>query len=192
MILSLLGSPRSGKTTVAARVFSNLKEASFGCEFIPEQARLYIAEKRVNNNLKPSDSLTLSDQDQVNIMAKQFLYQQLMLKACGDGAIIVTDSSPLNALLYMSEDSKNTNTVKELVAQTLQLETLYFYCAPVEWLGGLDPNRIHSREQSLAIDSNIITTIYPLLKTTPLTLIGEPENRWRFATSEILRVLMSK
>ena len=190
--MSLLGSPRSGKTTVAARVFSNLKEASFNCEFVPEQARLYIAEKRVNSNLQPSDKLTLSDQDQVNIMAKQFLYQQLMLKACGDGAIIVTDSSPLNALLYMTEDCKNTNTVKELVKQTLQLETLFFYCAPVEWLGGLDPNRIHTKEQSLTIDSMIVNTIYPLLQSVPVTLIGEPENRWRFATSEILRVLMAK
>lgn len=191
MLISFLGSPRSGKTTTAARVFANLKEASFPCEFIPEQARMYIAQKRVSKNLKPSDSLVLTNEDQTNIMIKQKEIETIMLQACGNDTIIVTDSSPLNALLYMDEETKNSSTVKNLTTKILQTPTIFFYSTPVEWLGGVDPNRVHSKEQSLVIDSKIVSNIIPLLEQEPVTLFGDVDIRWKTAVSHVLKSIMA-
>jgi len=46
MFVGFVGSPLSGKTTVAAKVFAKLKKAGMPVEFIPEQSRFYIAQAR--------------------------------------------------------------------------------------------------------------------------------------------------
>lgn len=192
MIIEFLGCPRSGKTTTAARVFANLKEAGFNCEYIPEQARFYIAQKRVNAGLKPEESLTLDDEDQKNILQKQVIAIHLMLASCGKDAIIVTDSSPYNSLLYMTPEGRSKEIVKNIIKSIKDLPTIKFYSLPVEWLGGLDPNRIHNQEQSLKINEDIVTTILPMLKDEPVKLLGDSDTRWRSATSEVLRTIMSR
>lgn len=189
MIIDFIGCPRSGKTTTAARVFANLKEAGFNCEYVTEQARLYIAEKRVSQNLKPTDTLVLTDIDQRQIMSRQLEHLDLMVKSCGDDALIVTDTSPLNSLLYMTEEYRSK--VEPLTDWYKTYPRLTFYARPVEWVGGLDPNRVHSQEQSLAINDSIPKIIFPLLKEEPVILIGDADMRWRFATSEVLRRIMN-
>jgi hypothetical protein len=190
MIISMIGSPRSGKTTTAARVFSHLKEASFSCEYIPEQARMVIAEKRAVGDLKPTDQLTLTDHDQYVIMCRQLELQRLMSKACGEDSIIVTDSSPLNALLYMSPEYRNQPAIKMLTTLALDGQQILFYAKPVPWLGGLDPNRIHDKTQSDIIDSQIPQVIFPLLPNQPSLLLGDIDLRWRTAVAEVLRSIM--
>lgn len=191
MIIHILGSPRSGKTTTASRIFSSLKEAGFNSEYIPEQARFYIAEKKVKHNIK-SEDLVLTDTDQFNIMKKQYEMQDLMLKACGDDSVIVTDSSPLNSLLYMTEEYRKSEWVQQTLAHTLNKNNVFFYSLPVEWLGSKDPNRVHTEEESAKIDKSIETLLFPLIKQLPTYLTGDVENRARTASSEIFRALMNK
>jgi hypothetical protein len=202
MIIEFLGCPRSGKTTTAARVFANLKEAGFNCEFIPEQARFYIASKRVAFGLKPTDQLTLDDIDQCNIMEKQFDAQNLMLQSCGKDALIVTDSSILNSMLYMSprfrehgdvdNDKARAKRILEITDEYFKQPKMTFYSKPVEWVGGLDPNRVHTREQSEAIDNDIQNYLLPRWVPGCTTLMGDADIRWRLATSEVIRKIMAK
>lgn len=193
MLIDFIGCPRSGKTTTAARVFANLKEAGFPCEYVPEQARLHIALLRIKNNLKPEESLTLTDIDQDDIMYKQNGLLYTMTKACGDSSIIITDTSPLNSLLYMTEEFRATETPQAQIKTYLKLfpNRLTFFAKPVPWVGGLDPNRVHSEEQSKAINDSIPNVIFPLLTEEPTVLIGDTDMRWRQATSEVLKRIMN-
>lgn len=192
MIISFIGCPRSGKTTTASRVFSNLKDAGFNAEFIPEQARLFIAQKRVEQNLTPEQNVSLSDEDQVKIMYKQYDLEELMNKACGEQTLIVSDSSPLNSILYMSENKLQTTYVQNSINSFLSRKTIYFYAQPVKWIGGSDPNRVHSQEQSLQIDQKIRSMVLtlPELKEKYIELFGSAEERARIATSYILDKIM--
>ena len=192
MIIEFLGCPRSGKTTTAARVFANLKEAGFNCEFIPEQARFYIAQKRVSLDLEPTKSLTLDDIDQMNIFNKQYDAQELMLKACGKDALIVTDSSILNSLLYMTDTGIQDESIFNLVQEHITKDRVTFYSTPVEWVGGLDPNRVHSKEQSDTIDKRIKEWLIPNTVITAHSLLGDADSRWRMATSEVIRRILAK
>lgn len=191
MIVNFIGSPRSGKTTTASRVFSNLKEAGFNCEYIPEQARFYIASKRNDLKLKPSDTLKLTDNDQLVIMEKQFNTQNIMLKACGSDSIVITDSSPLNSLLYMSPNVQQFKQVQDLIKEIDKQNNVYFYCEPVKWIGGMDPNRVHTEKESLEIDKSIVNIIVPLLKQHPTCLNGDIDTRWKTATNEIFRKILN-
>lgn len=192
MIINILGCPRSGKTTSAAKLFTNLKENGFKSEFIPEQARFYIAQKRVHLNLKPTDNLTLTDNDQFEILLRQLETENLMLKACGEDAIIVSDSSPFNALLYMSDAYRaEDQRLSILKNEELIKDRLFFYATPVPWLGGTDPNRIHSKQQSLDIDIKIPTIIFPYLKEQPVTLTGDSFERGRDITARTIQYLMN-
>lgn len=189
MIIQFLGCPSSGKTTTASRLFSNLKESSFKCEFIPEQARFFIAERRVSLGLQPNEKLTLSDEDQYEILSKQIYMEDLMLNSCGQDTIVVSDSSPLNALLYMTESFRDTYKVKIAIDFIKSQNRLYFYATPVSWHGGSDPNRIHTYQESLDIDKKINTLLLPLVNQSVL-LTGTPEIRARLATSEVMSKLM--
>jgi hypothetical protein len=190
MIVNIFGCPRSGKTTTAARIFSTFKEQNFVCEFVPEQARIYIARKRVFLNLKPEDQLRLTDEDQYKIMVDQFNAEQLMLYSCGKSSIVITDSSPLNALLYMSKEFRESEEIQAFTKKTLSNDTCNFYSQPVSWLGGDDPNRVHNHSQSLEINSLIPSVIFPLLKTKPVVLFGDMHLRSATATSSILQHIL--
>lgn len=192
MIIEFIGCPRSGKTTTAARVFANLKEAGFNCEFIPEQARFYIAQKRVSLGLSPTDSLKLDDIDQLAIFNKQYDSQELMLKACGEDALIVTDSSILNSLLYMQDTGLQDERIFNTLQEYFTKPKVTFYATPVEWIGGLDPNRVHSRLESEAIDTKITNWLIPNTVQSAFTLMGDADSRWRMATSEVIRRILDK
>lgn len=152
MLVSFVGSPCSGKTTVAALLFAALKDSGVAAEFLPEQARLYIAEKRVATSLAPHDIVALSQIDQVTILLRQLQVEQTMLTACGPNVIIVTDSSPLNSLLYMSKETRDETAVKEAVQKHLRMAGLTFWVKTVTPPLELDPNRVHSLETSLQLD----------------------------------------
>lgn len=157
MNVRFLGCPSSGKTTVATFAFAKLKEANLPVEFIPEAARLYIAWKRVNKKLQPTDKLELNDQDQFSILDQQAMLENTMSKACGKEVIIISDAWSLLSILYMSEATRKDPRLRQVLKEhdLPNNNDLVFYCAPVPRSTALDPNRVHSEEQAISIDKLI-------------------------------------
>ena len=187
MHISFIGCPCSGKTTTAAMAFASLKELGISCEFTPEQARWYIAQKRVIDRLKPEDPCKLDDHDQLSIMLGQLIHDNTIRTAVGPDIITVSDSSPLNSLLYMNEEKRpeGASLITTLGNQT----DLVFYAKPVTRDGGLDPNRIHSESESLKIDELIpvvINQYFPEVWKKVIVLDGTPKNRLGKVTEAIL------
>lgn len=154
MKINFIGSPSSGKTTVAALAFSKLKNLGFYSEFVTEQARLYISEIRYNS--KNQGNISLKDEDQLVIMTRQLRTEVMVEYSVNGIGDIICDSSPLNALFYMSPEFRQDKRVKALVSKTLETVGTVFYCEPAENFSIMDPNRLHSLAQSSAIDSQIM------------------------------------
>lgn len=167
--------------------FAKLKELGFACEFITEQARLYIAKKRYILNEKPSDNIELTDDDQMRIMLNQIDTEKMVAKAVGDDVVVISDSSPLNSILYMSEAFRQEVFVKEAVAEVKT--DIVFYCAPVATYAQYDPNRVHSHDVSLTIDSQIPTVMNqfaPEVWSKVVHLTGDPNARMHKVVNAIL------
>lgn len=139
--------------------FAKLKELGMTCEFITEQARLYIANKRWVGGIKPETKIELHDSDQVNIMLKQLDIETIVHHAVGEDVIVISDSSPLNALLYMSEARRNDEATKDYIEETIEKSDIVFYCAPILGFSSFDPNRVHDEKFSLEVDSQIPTVM---------------------------------
>lgn len=162
MLINFIGSPSSGKTTLAAATFATLKAEGIPVEYVSEQARVYIAEKRVMEGLHPQDPVSLDDLDQLNIMLRQGQSEDVMMRACGPDVIVISDSSPLNSLLYMTPEilARDVSLKQDLlylsqIEQELGHKTLYFLCEPITSGEALDPNRVHNKEQILEIQERI-------------------------------------
>lgn len=172
MLFNFIGCPQSGKTTTAAMAFASLKENGFITEFSSEQARLYIANRRVHLNLKPQDSFKLTDVDQLNIMESQLRIDETLVKACGPDVFIISDSSPLNSVLYMSPEFRRRPEVIQMVKRSVELTTTFFYMHPITQGWSWDPNRVHNFEESMKIDHLIPQLLAELpdlnLKTVPV------------------------
>ena len=190
MKINFIGSSGSGKTTVAAMVFARLKELGFCCEFVTEQARLYISGLRYKNK-DPNFPVILEDQDQLEIMTKQFRVENIVSYSLNGSGDIICDSSPLNALFYMTEGFRDDSKVKLLVEETLKQSDATFYCEPVTAALLLDPNRVHTSEQSLQIDRNISSVLKkctPGLIASIKCLKGSPEDR----ASKVVNYILNK
>lgn len=155
MIVALLGSPCSGKTTTAAKAFVALKEQGVIAEFITEQARWYIAEKRWNLKLKPQDRLELDETDQLAIMEKQFNAEQILKSSSTSSTVVISDSSALNALLYMTDAMTKSAAVNNLVEACLKAYDLVYYCKPLSFFPLGDANRLHDQAFALEADKKI-------------------------------------
>jgi tRNA uridine 5-carbamoylmethylation protein Kti12 len=88
LVINLFGGPGTGKSTLAARIFSELKIRGFLCELITEYAKDKIWEQ----------SLSVL-KDQIYIFGKQ-QHRQFIVKHKVD--IIITDS-PIPLILYYSK-----------------------------------------------------------------------------------------
>jgi tRNA uridine 5-carbamoylmethylation protein Kti12 len=182
MLINFIGAPCSGKTTTAAMVFAEFKERGITCEFIVEQARFYIAEKR----LKQKENFKLTTSDQYKMMSKQFKIEQCMVQA-STGAIVISDSSPLNGLLYVK---KFTKDILELVDKVNQNLGLTFYCPPVNpQLGLKDPNRVHTYEDSVIIDLSVKAIIDQF---SPMTNLIELSGNTTARCSQVIGTVLGK
>lgn len=180
LLVGFIGAPISGKTTTAFRLFATLKNFGIPGEFVTEQARIMIARAK-----EFSGQVKLDDGFQFQICAEQNKAEQLMVKSCLNG-LVVTDSSSLNSYLYLSEAAKTTaiDTVFSGLAQNYDL---LFYCPPVPAFVIKDPNRVHSREESLAIDAQVPGMIEKFgIKGKMVVLVGDSDYR----LSEALRATL--
>lgn len=171
-------------------VFAKLKENGTPVEFVSEQARMYIAEKRVEWDMLPEAELKLGYQDQVAIMGRQVTAEQTFAKACGPQVVVVSDSSPLNALLYMTPAERKSFSVQRMLQAYLKHIDLAFYAPPIGVSSArIDPNRVHTLSQSLQIDAIIPAVLAknaPALQVIPV--FGDAETRY----SQVVAAIYSK
>ena len=191
MLFGFIGSPCSGKTTTAVAVFSMLKNMGFACELVLEQARLYIANLRYQQNLDPEEPVILTDSDQIRIMEKQNQIEKTLIKSCGPSVIIVSDSSSLNSLAYMSAECRDSEIVQKLIPNALKNYTFSFYSTPIQSPAKapkqFDPNRIHDESSSKNIDLTLLELLQKIEPKIPYSLTsGSIHQRSQFVLSEII------
>lgn len=190
MLINFIGSPSSGKTTVAAMTFARLKEVGVPCEFVAEQARAYIAELRVRQKLEPSSPLKLWEHDQLEILSRQVAVERTMSLAVGDEAVVISDSSPLNSLLYMSEESREK--VGSVAREGGDQADLIFHCSPVPIIEyGSDPCRVHSVEEWGRINAaiaEVMARYAPEAWRRAVPLSSDPQRRFSEVVAAVLKL----
>ena len=179
MYLNFIGAPCSGKTTSAAKLFAELKEMGLEVEFISEYARLYIAKKRIINDLKP---INLDSSDQYQIFCGQLDLETTMSKSGGTSSIIISDSSVWNSCLYMEpeyrEKFKESLEYKQSVSRFTTEKNLNVILSPEERPFTPDSNLVHSKEESLKIHDNIRCVLDDLLPGNKFPMLfGSVEER---------------
>ena len=185
MLVAFIGVPCSGKTSTAARVFADLKDAGYPAEFLPEYARTYIANRRLSKDISP-----LNDNDQACIMYQQLVSEEMMTTSSPD-SIIIADSAALNALIYMTPEFQNQPKIQENARKITSRYSVIFRCHPVHPGSTYDINRVHNFEQSLALD----TKVEPLLYSFGLTWIdlhGEQKHRAIRAYGAVLEEMVKE
>lgn len=195
MLVNIVGAPCSGKTTVAAMAFAALKEQGIPCEFIPEQARWHIAKKRFEHGLQPNQELVLNDDDQLVIMETQSDLEHMVCSAVGPDVVVITDSSVLLSLLYLSPEAIDSFFVKFLVSESIARTEMTFYSHVVPHPTTPDPNRIHTAEQSNLIESRIypiFSQYAPEVAQDMIPLLGSADIRCKTVVGHILEALIPK
>ena len=177
-LVNFLGCPASGKTTTAARLFAFLKTRGTPAEFVSEQARIFICLRRAELGLVPADGLGLSDKDQLNILESQVRLESAMVQSTGGDSWVISDSSPINTLFYLSQTARQSAV--PYIEQALKIPTIYFYASPIPIVNQLDPNRIHDDKQIRAV----VEAIPEVLKEfAPSILVhdlnGDPFERYQ-------------
>lgn len=148
MLVNFIGAPCSGKTTIAASVFADLKESGQDAEFVTEKAREHIALVRQICQAREVPFL-LTDEDQLTIFHKQMDAQSIF--SSNRDTIVVCDSDPLLTLLYMKEIQGYVEVAALEVAQKMGL---LFYCPPLSSYQ-VTGNRVHDSEFAASIDAKI-------------------------------------
>ena len=102
LIVNFYGGPGSGKSTMAARIFAELKDLGINCEIATEYAKDVTWQKGYH---------VLGNQ--LYIFAKQ---QHRIWRLDGQVDVIVTDAPILNSLVYASDETSETfNRYMELL-----------------------------------------------------------------------------
>lgn len=148
MLVNFIGAPCSGKTTIAASVFAELKESGQDAEFVTEKAREHIAVVRRGCQLS-KQPFALTDDDQLQIFNSQCDAQEIF---SGDsGTVVVCDSDPLLTLLYMKQVDEFTEALAHRVVGRMGI---LFYCPPLSSYQ-VTGNRVHDFDFAAKLDAAI-------------------------------------
>lgn len=192
MKVGFIGCPSSGKTTLAAMLFARLKDDGLVVEFLAEEARRYIAMKK----MEPGE-FCLTKEDQIAIMNDQINMEWVFNHKQVKENILISDSSWANAFGYMDYDK--LSDVPSVSGNTrIQPYDVLFYTPPIPYVGSIDPNRVHSYEQAVLVDSRLKKLVFgygvegvPLCdKLIPLNYT-ESRSRFSYALSELLDIFFS-
>lgn len=177
MLIGFIGTPSSGKTTLAAETFVHLKRMGVVSEFVVEIARQHIAQKRLEGKQTLQGNVVLTDDDQQQIMEKQLLAEELMNTP---DTICVSDSSPLNAIMYMSDAVRLSDAVKKMFIQAIFNYDLLILAEDIQESYAPDPNRLHGLEHRAGLQAQRHQLVQAIMDFRPdLQLISarldEPE-----------------
>jgi hypothetical protein len=122
----------------------------------------------MEHNLK-----SLTDYDQLRIMSNQYFEEFLYSKL---DSLVVCDSSLLNSLLYMSPGFEKDPAMEKMVEWTRTSYGVVFQCGTVKpKLVSADANRLHSWEQSVALEAKVAEIAKGLRSVHPL--VGDTKSR---------------
>lgn len=137
LIVNLFAGPGSGKSTMAANLFSKLKQSNINCEVAWEYAKDLVWENR-------GDTF----KNQIYIFGKQ---HSRIFRLVDKVSIIITDSPLLLTPIYDSE--KRESLLELTLNEHNKLNNLNFF---INRMKGFNPKgRIHSKKESLEIDDKI-------------------------------------
>ncbi|MDE2425734.1 MAG: AAA family ATPase [Elusimicrobia bacterium] len=177
MFIEFIGVPASGKSTIAAKIFSKLKEENHHCEFILEYARHYIARKKYDNEGK---DIILTNEDQLKIFVKQFYLQKVMLGSC---PLVITDSSIFNTLLYKDKNYQDSYFRSKIEEHEVDI---VFFCYPVKRNNVKDTNRVHSEQFSIDLHKKSLDILKSYTDIDNfIHLDGDVETRFNIAYNTI-------
>lgn len=185
--VNFIGPPCSGKTTVAAGLFSRLKKYGLATEYVSEYARQFIAKRKTIKR-----PLILNNIDQLTIMEGQLDQENLFIQ---DNVTLITDTSPVNSLLYLDTPDKESSEFicsEYLYSSAMSRKGgIYFCCSSVPIPGVTDPNRIHDADDIFNIEKKVAILLEKIQKTHPETnihwLTENQDNRIDIATGIVLR-----
>ena len=147
-VINFYGGPGSGKSTMGARLFSELKELGINCEYIDEFAKYVTWEK----------SLKIL-QNQIYVFAKQ--HHKMWI--CSDQVDYIVTDSPLPLCLFYAEDNTSSSF------QNLIVEEYYKYNNIDIFLKRVKPYNPSGRNQNEETAKKIDVSIFNLMhKVKPL------------------------
>jgi hypothetical protein len=114
---------------------------------------MYVARERYYGHTQ------LTDHDMFCIMQDQLVWERIMRAGVSEEGILVTDSSPLNSLFYMSVEGQAEAKTFGLVTEANRTADLIFYCPPTGSSHLNEPNRIHDAKASEEINAKIMPVL---------------------------------
>jgi hypothetical protein len=171
----IIGAPGSGKSTVMAELFAELKKLGYHTEFLPEEARSFI---RFKKRLYNSNAVYLSDDDQASIGT----WQAGKEDDHGKDYILVTDGSVANISLYLSKPN-----LEDFKKQVARYDVLFFARNFESASQAADSGRIHDYKFSLEVEQRAFKLLSQInFDIGKYSLYGSMENRLEKALALIL------
>lgn len=140
LIVNLYGSPCTGKSTAAAKIFAKLKMRGVNAELVTEYAKSMVYENR-NNILS----------NQIYMFAKQFRSIERLL---GKVDVIITDS-PIDLCKYYGGNlyyKKELNALIDIVNVSLDDQLNFFLVRDFEYK---EEGRIQTKEEIALVDEEM-------------------------------------
>jgi hypothetical protein len=166
MLIDFIGSPNSGKSTIAARLFAEAKELGMAAEFLPEQARVYICGLRYQQNRQPDISLQLKTEDHLSILQRQLHLENLYTSSNPYWSVLIGDGSPINSLFYLDPEVRRSKEVQTLIVEHLQKKDLMIFHTMglrADYLPD-DPNRVHDLKAIQKLEEETIPEVLSEIK----------------------------